>query len=86
MSQINVLRRGLDIFVGTPGHIIDLINRGALVRSEVQFIVLDEADQMLNVSLDEDIEVIMERLPKKCQSMLFCYNACLGAKAFEEIF
>jgi superfamily II DNA/RNA helicase len=71
MSQINFLRRGLDIVVGTPGRIIDLINRGALVLSEVQFIVLDEADQMLNVGFDEDVEVIMERLPKKCQSMLF---------------
>lgn len=71
MSQINVLRRGLDIVVGTPGRIIDLINRGALVLSEVQFIVLDEADQMLNVGFDEDVEVIMERLPKKRQSMLF---------------
>lgn len=71
MSQINVLRRGLDVVVGTPGRIIDLINRGALVLSEVQFIVLDEADQMLNVGFDEDVEVIMERLPKKRQSMLF---------------
>lgn len=71
MSQINVLRRGLDIVVGTPGRIIDLINRGALILSEVQFIVLDEADQMLNVGFDEDVEVIMERLPKKRQSMLF---------------
>jgi superfamily II DNA/RNA helicase len=71
MSQINVLGKGLDIVVGTPGRIIDLSNRGALVLSEVQFIVLDEADQILNVSFDEDVEVIMERLPKKRQSMLF---------------
>jgi ATP-dependent RNA helicase DeaD len=59
MSQINVLGKGLDIVVGTPGRIIDLSNRGALVLSEVQFIVLDEADQILNVSSDEDVEVIM---------------------------
>uniref|UniRef100_A0A0D6QX03 RNA helicase n=1 Tax=Araucaria cunninghamii TaxID=56994 RepID=A0A0D6QX03_ARACU len=70
-SQINVLRRGLDVVVGTPGRVIDLINRGSLILSDVQFIVLDEADQMLAVGFDEDVETIMERLPKNRQSMLF---------------
>jgi superfamily II DNA/RNA helicase len=82
MNQINVLRKGLDIVVITPGRIIDLINRGALVLSEVQFIVLDEADQILNVSFDEDVEVIMERLPKKCQSMLFLLQCLFGCRGF----
>ncbi|KAH9288348.1 hypothetical protein KI387_032465, partial [Taxus chinensis] len=70
-NQIDAIGRGLDIVVGTPGRIIDLINRGNLILSDVQFIVLDEADQMLAVGFDEDVEVIMERLPKKRQSMLF---------------
>ncbi|KAH9303809.1 hypothetical protein KI387_008213, partial [Taxus chinensis] len=70
-NQIEAIRRGIDVIVGTPGRIIDLINRGELILSDVQFIVLDEADQMLAVGFDEDVEVIMERLPKKRQSMLF---------------
>ncbi|XP_057873237.2 DEAD-box ATP-dependent RNA helicase 9, mitochondrial isoform X1 [Cryptomeria japonica] len=70
-SQIDIIRRGLDVVVGTPGRVIDLMNRGSLILSDVQFIVLDEADQMLAVGFDQDVEVIMQRLPKKRQSMLF---------------
>lgn len=57
--------------VGTPGRIIDLINGGSLKLGEVQFLVLDEADQMLAVGFEEDVEVILEKLPAKRQSMLF---------------
>ncbi|KAJ4977012.1 hypothetical protein NE237_002118 [Protea cynaroides] len=69
--QMNTLDHGVDIIVGTPGRIIDLLKRGALVLSEVQFVVLDEADQMLAVGFDEDVEVILEKLPKKRQGMMF---------------
>ncbi|XP_042489170.1 DEAD-box ATP-dependent RNA helicase 53, mitochondrial-like [Macadamia integrifolia] len=69
--QMNTLDHGVDVVVGTPGRIIDLLKRGALNLSEVQFIVLDEADQMLAVGFDEDVEVILEKLPKKRQSMMF---------------
>lgn len=62
---------GVDIAVGTPGRLIDLLNRGSLNLSEVQFIVLDEADQMLQVGFQEDVEKILERLPQKRQSMMF---------------
>ncbi|XP_042483521.1 DEAD-box ATP-dependent RNA helicase 53, mitochondrial-like isoform X2 [Macadamia integrifolia] len=69
--QMNTLDYGVDVIVGTPGRIIDLLKRGSLVLSEVQFVVLDEADQMLAVGFDEDVEVILERLPQKRQSMMF---------------
>ncbi|KAI3942400.1 hypothetical protein MKW92_037705 [Papaver armeniacum] len=69
--QISTLNYGVDVVVGTPGRIIDLCNRGALNLSEVQFIVLDEADQMLAVGFDEDVETILQKLPKKRQSMMF---------------
>ncbi|GFY94356.1 DEAD box RNA helicase [Actinidia rufa] len=68
--QQNALSRGVDV-VGTPGRIIDLINNGCLRLDEVQYLVLDEADQMLAVGFEEDVEVILEKLPTKRQSMLF---------------
>ena len=71
MTQQNALSRGVDVVVGTPGRIIDLINGGSLKLGEVQFLVLDEADQMLAVGFEEDVEVILEKLPSKHQSMLF---------------
>jgi ATP-dependent RNA helicase DDX21 len=62
---------GVDIAVGTPGRIIDLLNRGALNLKDVQFVILDEADQMLQVGFQEDVEKILERLPAKRQTLMF---------------
>ncbi|KAG8083755.1 hypothetical protein GUJ93_ZPchr0016g2612 [Zizania palustris] len=70
-QQMRVLNYGVDVVVGTPGRVIDLLRRGVLNLSEIQFVVLDEADQMLAVGFDEDVEVIMENLPQNRQSMLF---------------
>uniref|UniRef100_A0A7N0TED4 Helicase ATP-binding domain-containing protein n=1 Tax=Kalanchoe fedtschenkoi TaxID=63787 RepID=A0A7N0TED4_KALFE len=70
-SQQSALRRGVDVVVGTPGRLIDLIKGNSLQLDEVQFLVLDEADQMLAVGFEEDVEVILETLPPKRQSMLF---------------
>ncbi|KAF5747438.1 DEAD-box ATP-dependent RNA helicase 53 -like protein [Tripterygium wilfordii] len=70
-SQIRQLDYGVDIAVGTPGRVVDLMKRGALNLSEIQFIVLDEADQMLSVGFAEDVDVIMEKLPRKRQTMMF---------------
>ncbi|WRX07974.1 Helicase [Theobroma cacao] len=69
--QMRQLDYGVDIAVGTPGRIIDLLKRGALNLSEVQFLVLDEADQMLHVGFVEEVETILERLPENRQSMMF---------------
>ncbi|CAK9205008.1 unnamed protein product [Sphagnum troendelagicum] len=70
-TQQRQLQRGVDIAVGTPGRIIDLIDRGSLNLQDVRFLVLDEADQMLAVGFEEDVERILEQLPKKRQGMLF---------------
>lgn len=70
-AQQSALTRGVDVVVGTPGRIIDLVNSNSLKLGEVEFLVLDEADQMLAVGFEEDVEVILERLPAKRQSMLF---------------
>ncbi|KAK3001650.1 hypothetical protein RJ639_020390 [Escallonia herrerae] len=69
--QMSSLDHGVDVVVGTPGRVIDLIKRGALVLSEVKFLVLDEADQMLNVGFADDVETILENLPRKRQTMMF---------------
>ncbi|KAJ8759855.1 hypothetical protein K2173_009956 [Erythroxylum novogranatense] len=69
--QMRELDYGVDIVVGTPGRIIDLMKRGSLNLSEVQFVVLDEADQMLSVGFVDDVETILQRLPQNRHSMLF---------------
>ncbi|XP_039114320.1 DEAD-box ATP-dependent RNA helicase 53-like [Dioscorea cayenensis subsp. rotundata] len=71
MNQVRSLEYGMDIVVGTPGRIIDLVQRGALDLSEVKFVVLDEADQMLAVGFQEDVECILSYLPARRQCMLF---------------
>ncbi|CAI8615297.1 unnamed protein product [Vicia faba] len=71
VTQQNALSRGVDVVVGTPGRLIDLINGNTLKLSEVEYLVLDEADQMLAVGFEEAVEVILEKLPAKRQSMLF---------------
>ncbi|KAL2491050.1 DEAD-box ATP-dependent RNA helicase 3 [Abeliophyllum distichum] len=70
-TQESALSHGVDVVVGTPGRIIDLINNNSLKLGEVQYLVLDEADQMLAVGFEEDVEVILQNLPSERQSMLF---------------
>ncbi|KAE8679253.1 DEAD-box ATP-dependent RNA helicase 3 [Hibiscus syriacus] len=70
-KQRNALCRGVDVVVGTPGRIIDLIESNYLKLGEVEYLVLDEADQMLAVGFEEAVEQILENLPSKRQSMLF---------------
>ncbi|CAJ1958110.1 unnamed protein product [Cylindrotheca closterium] len=73
--QARALRQGLDILVGTPGRIIDHMQRGNLNLSECDIIVLDEADEMLNMGFADDVEVILDGLgennDKKPQCLLF---------------
>ncbi|PTA69551.1 DEAD/DEAH box helicase [Deinococcus arcticus] len=69
--QENALRRGVDVVVGTPGRLIDHLERGNLDLSEVQFAVLDEADEMLSVGFADAIETILQKTPETRQTMLF---------------
>lgn len=69
--QMQSLRRGADIIVGTPGRIIDLMDRGALRFDKVKFLVLDEADLMLDMGFIEDVELIISMVPQDRQTMLF---------------
>ncbi|KAL2559624.1 DEAD-box ATP-dependent RNA helicase 3 [Forsythia ovata] len=65
ITQESALSRGVDVVVGTPGIIIDLINNNCLKLVEVQYLVLDEAGQMLAVGFEEDVEVILQNLPSE---------------------
>jgi ATP-dependent RNA helicase DeaD len=69
--QIGNLRRGVDVVVGTPGRLLDLIRRGALDLSSVQTVVLDEADEMLSMGFIEDIETLLDAAPNRKQTALF---------------
>ena len=69
--QINRLRKGVDVVVGTPGRLLDLIKRNALDLSHVQTVVLDEADEMLSMGFIEDIETILDETPSERQTALF---------------
>ena len=69
--QITALRRGVDIVVGTPGRVMDLMRRKILDLSNINFLVLDEADEMLNMGFIEDIEEIISNCSKERQTMLF---------------
>jgi ATP-dependent RNA helicase DeaD len=76
--QINALRRGVDIVVGTPGRLGDLLERGVLVLNEIKSVVLDEADEMLNMGFIEDVEKILATTPAERQTALF--SATLPAR------
>jgi ATP-dependent RNA helicase DeaD len=69
--QIARLQRGVDIVVGTPGRIIDHLDRKTLDISKIKFVVLDEADEMLNMGFIDDIEKILETSPKNRRTVLF---------------
>ncbi len=69
--QISRLRKGVDIVVGTPGRLIDLADRNALDLSQVETVVLDEADEMLSMGFVEDIETILQQTPPERQTALF---------------
>lgn len=69
--QIRVLRRGVQIVVGTPGRVQDHINRGTLKLEGAGIIVLDEADEMLDMGFRDDIEAILQEMPSKRQTVFF---------------
>ncbi len=70
-AQLSGLRRGAHVVVGTPGRVIDHLQKGSLDISELRFMVLDEADEMLNMGFQEDVERILEDTPAEKQVALF---------------
>jgi ATP-dependent RNA helicase DeaD len=70
-QQLRALRRGVDVIVATPGRALDHIRRGSLTLDRVQVVVLDEADEMLDMGFADDLEEILEALPEERQTALF---------------
>lgn len=70
-QQKRALKKGADIVIATPGRLIALLNMGAIDFSQLQHLVLDEADRMLDMGFVEDIERIVSELPKSRQTLLF---------------
>ena len=69
--QIRDLKRGVQIVVATPGRLIDLIERKAINLDQIKYVVLDEADEMLNMGFQDDIEFILQNTPKREATWLF---------------
>jgi ATP-dependent RNA helicase DeaD len=69
--QIKTLQRGVNVVVGTPGRVLDLLRRKILSLSEIKIVVLDEADEMLDMGFIDDIETILKATPVERQTLLF---------------
>ncbi|RYD76785.1 MAG: DEAD/DEAH box helicase [Sphingobacteriales bacterium] len=69
--QIQALRRGVQIVVGTPGRVMDHLDRGTLHLDNVKMVILDEADEMLDMGFREDIEAILQEVPNERQTVFF---------------
>src|SRR3990172_1499900 len=69
--QINGLRKGVQIIIGTPGRVMDHMERRTLKLDSVKIVILDEADEMLDMGFREDIEFILKKIPEQRQTILF---------------
>lgn len=69
--QMRALRQGVHIVIGTPGRVMDHIDRRSLQLGQVKMVVLDEADEMLNMGFREDIEMILQHVPQERQTVFF---------------
>ena len=70
-QQLSALKRGVHVVVGTPGRVIDHLERGTLDLSELKTLVLDEADEMLRMGFIDDVEAVLKKLPESRQVALF---------------
>ena len=69
--QLHALKRGVQVVIGTPGRVLDHLRRGTLVLNQVDYVVLDEADEMLDMGFIDDIETILDTMPGEKQIALF---------------
>ncbi len=79
-KQINKLKKGVQIVVGTPGRTLDLIKRKALKINKIKQVVLDEADEMLNMGFKEELDSILENTPEDKQVLLFSATMLDGVR------
>lgn len=86
VDQKNLLRRGADIIIATPGRLIDLFDKGAILLNQIQILVIDEADRMLDMGFIPDIEKIVTILPKQKQTLLLSATMSPEIKKLTESF
>lgn len=79
-GQIRDIKRGCHVIIGTPGRTVDLINRRVLKLQDVQFVVLDEADEMLTMGFKDDLDTILAETPSEKQTLLFSATMPSGIK------
>ena len=79
--QVDALKRGMDLIVGTPGRLLDLINQGHCQLDKVEYFVLDEADRMLDMGFINDVKKIVKILPKRRQTLLFSATMPLAVES-----
>ncbi len=82
--QLNALRRGVQFVVGTPGRIIDLMEQGELSTENINMLILDEADEMLDMGFQEDIDRIVAQLPEERQTLFFSATMSTPIRALLE--
>jgi len=70
-EQKKALKRGVDIVVGTPGRVIEAIEKEKLIMDHIEYVVLDEVDEMLNMGFIEDVEFVLDAAPDDCQRLMF---------------
>jgi len=82
--QTNILRKGVDIVVATPGRLLDLMQQGYVKLNAVEYFVLDEADRMLDMGFINDIKKIISKLPAKRQTVFFSATAPFEIRKFAD--
>jgi ATP-dependent RNA helicase RhlE len=80
--QVRALRDGVDVLVATPGRLLDLQSQGALSLGKIEFLVLDEADRMLDMGFLRDIKKVLDLVPKERQTLLFSATFSREIKSF----
>ncbi|MEI6875459.1 MAG: DEAD/DEAH box helicase, partial [Spirochaetota bacterium] len=78
--QVDALRDDVQIMIGTPGRIIDLIQQGKMLLKEVGFLVIDEADRMFDMGFIDDLRKLIRYLPAKTERQTFLFSATLGLR------
>mmetsp|Transcript_1766 Transcript_1766/g.3346 ORF Transcript_1766/g.3346 Transcript_1766/m.3346 type:complete len:823 (-) Transcript_1766:552-3020(-) len=86
IPQENAVRRGVDVVVATPGRLIDLVEKKVLNLSQIQHAVLDEADEMLRMGFEEDVEKIFHWLPEDRQTLMFSATVPAWARSISKRF
>lgn len=78
-KQLKALKRGVQVIVGTPGRVMDHLRRRTLALGKIEIIILDEADEMLQMGFQEDVDYILQQMPKREQRQIALFSATIPA-------